>query len=66
MTSAASDFIRLPDVREMTGLSKTEIYRRIRDGRFPRSLRLGHRTAVWRKGDVLAWKRGIIVNDLLS
>lgn len=63
---AKTDFIRLAEVRQMTGLSKTEIYRRIRDGRFPASIRLGWRTAVWRKDQVQAWKRDIIVHELLS
>jgi predicted DNA-binding transcriptional regulator AlpA len=30
--------LRLPDVLERTGLSKTAIYRLIREGRFPRSI----------------------------
>ncbi|KCZ96575.1 transcriptional regulator [Hyphomonas polymorpha PS728] len=66
MIRPSAEFIRLKEVIQMTSLSKSEIYRRIREGRFPHSIRLGHRIAVWKKGDVLAWKRGIIISELLN
>lgn len=66
MMKPSAEFIRLKDVIQMTSLSKSEIYRRMRDGRFPRNIRLGHRTAVWRKGDVAAWRTQARVKDLLG
>lgn len=39
--------IRLPRVRETVGLSRSEIYRLIGLGRFPRPVRLGERAVAW-------------------
>ena len=47
--------IRLGEVVRVTGLSKSEIYRRIKDGRFPRQRRISHRIAVWRRDEVEVW-----------
>lgn len=61
------DLIRLPEVKRMTGLSKTAIYRRAGEGKFPKSRRIGHRTAVWRRGDVDRWRRhAISIQDLIG
>ncbi len=48
-------FLRLPEVRDMTTLSRSEIYRQIRAGQFPKQHRLSHKRAVWRQSEVLAW-----------
>ena len=48
-------FIRLPRVEERTGLSRSEIYRRMRDRRFPQSHKLGAKTTVWLDTDIDAW-----------
>lgn len=50
-----SDLIRLPEVMRMTGLSKTEIYRRMNENRFPKNRKLSPRVAAWRRGDVVDW-----------
>ncbi|WP_084324309.1 AlpA family phage regulatory protein [Hyphomonas polymorpha] len=47
--------IRLPEVRRLTSLSKTEIARRMREGEFPPNHKLGSRTVVWREDEVAAW-----------
>ena len=52
--------IRLKDVVELVGLSKTTIWRRMRAGEFPPALRLGGpqtRAVGWRATDVEAWQR---------
>lgn len=54
--------LRLPAVVERTGLSKTEIYRRIRAGVFPPQLKRGSRTSVWPSDAVDAW----IARDLAA
>lgn len=46
--------IRLPQVRELVGLGKTAIYDKIKDGQFPKPLKLG-RVSGWLEGDVVAW-----------
>lgn len=50
--------MRMPEVMEATGLSRTTIWRRERDGSFPPAIRLGgeHTRAVgWREQDIYDW-----------
>jgi prophage regulatory protein len=56
---------RMPTLIARTGLSKSEIYRRIQAGTFPQPVRLGARAVGWRAVDVDAWldalaKRGAV------
>ncbi len=46
---------RLPSVAVQTGLSKSEIYRRIKAGTFPQPLKLGVRAVAWPAASVDAW-----------
>lgn len=50
-------FLRLPDVKAETGLSRTSIYREIAADRFPRQVRLTARAVGWWSDDIEAWKR---------
>lgn len=56
-TPASGDLIleRLPQVRARTGLSRSEIYRRIALGEFPAPIKLGLRASAWGKHEVDAW-----------
>ena len=45
-------FFRIRDVEKFSGLSRASIYRLMREGKFPRSVRLGERA------DALAYFRG--------
>jgi len=47
--------IRLPDVKRLTGLSTTEIYRRIAEGRFPKQVPLGAKATAWVESEVRGW-----------
>lgn len=47
--------LRLPEVRQRVGLSRTEIYRRIRSGTFPASVPLGQRASAWDSVEVDRW-----------
>ena len=50
--------LRTRDVLRITGISRSTLWRRIRDGSFPAGFRLGgrgSRCVGWREGDVLAW-----------
>ena len=47
--------IRLPQVKELTCLSKSSIYRLIEVGDFPRQVSLGARSVVWVKSQVEDW-----------
>lgn len=48
-------FIKLAEVRNLTTLSTSEIYRRIAAGTFPTQIMLGPKSAVWIESEVLAW-----------
>ncbi len=47
--------IRLPEVRELTGLCKSDIYRMEAAGDFPGRRRLSGRTVAWLLSDVMQW-----------
>jgi prophage regulatory protein len=51
---------RLPQVKQTVGMSRSEIYRQIKLGRFPRSIPLGARTVAWDADEVQAWIRSRI------
>ena len=53
--TTAPRFLRLPEVLQITGMSKTFIYDRINDGTFPRQIQLGSRTVVWNEQEVTKW-----------
>ena len=50
-----SQFIRLPQVKELTCLSKSSIYRLIEEGDFPKQIPLGARSVVWVKSRIEDW-----------
>ena len=47
--------IRLPAVKEMTGLSRSSIYLRMSNGVFPKSISLGGRAVGWLEADINSW-----------
>lgn len=47
--------LRLPEVCRRTGLSRSEIYRRICAGQFPAPVKLGERASAWPEGDITAF-----------
>jgi prophage regulatory protein len=48
-------FLRLPEVKAVTGLSKTTLYTLIQDKSFPAPVRLGPRAVAWVKSEVRQW-----------
>ncbi|MBF7731123.1 helix-turn-helix transcriptional regulator [Pseudomonas sp. N040] len=48
-------FIKLHEVKSLTTLSTSEIYRRIAAGTFPKQVSLGPKSVVWIESEVLAW-----------
>lgn len=53
----ADRLLRLNEVKELTGLGKTMIYRLMRDGRFPQQYKPGGYASRWSEGEVLGWVR---------
>ena len=47
--------LRIGEVIRRTGLSKSEIYRRVQDNRFPPQIRISYRVAAWQESAVNAW-----------
>lgn len=47
--------LRLPAVKEITGLSRSTIYLRINEGKFPASVPLGERAVGWVDAEVHEW-----------
>ncbi len=48
-------FLRLPEVLERTGLSRSTIYVRLEQGLFPRPVSLGARAVGWIESEVDEW-----------
>ena len=53
--TTAPRFLRISEVLQMTGMGKTFIYDRMRDGTFPKQIQLGSRTVVWNEQEVTKW-----------
>ncbi|WP_286744607.1 helix-turn-helix transcriptional regulator [Aquabacterium sp. UBA2148] len=49
--------LRISAVQALTSLSRTELYRRVREDRFPCPVKIGPKISRWRTGDVQAWLR---------
>lgn len=47
--------IRLPRVLDKTGLSRSQIYRLVVAGKFPKPTHLSERVTVWKESDVDQW-----------
>lgn len=47
--------IRLPAVKDQTGLSRSSIYLRMSKGEFPKSISLGDRAIGWLEEDINQW-----------
>jgi prophage regulatory protein len=60
-TSTAQRFIKRQEVESITGFSRTEIYRRIAAGNFPKQVTLGPKSVVWIESEIYSW-----VNDRIA
>ena len=47
--------LRLPEVLHLCPVSKAQLYVLIREGQFPRPVRIGRRSVAWRESDVRKW-----------
>jgi prophage regulatory protein len=55
MNKVNHKLIRLPEVKQTTGLSKSTIYSRIAEGTFPKQISLGPRLVAWVESDIQNW-----------
>ena len=51
----ATTILRLPTVKARTGLSRSTIYLRISEGRFPKPVSLGGRAVGWIEAEIDEW-----------
>ena len=54
-TNPPTRFLRLPEVRDRTGLARSTIYVRLDQGRFPQPVSLGARAVGWIEAEVDEW-----------
>lgn len=48
-------FLRLPQVRQITGLPRSSLYAKIATGAFPAPVSLGARSVAWIESEVTDW-----------
>lgn len=54
-TDFTDTILRLPQVKEITGLGRSTLYLYIQRGWFPKQRRLGERAVGWRSSDIFRW-----------
>jgi prophage regulatory protein len=58
--------LRIKTVLQVTGLTRSTLYRKVQRGEFPKQIKLSERCAGWRESAVNAWMRNPMfysVND---
>ncbi|PPD49504.1 MAG: hypothetical protein CTY13_03335 [Methylobacter sp.] len=51
----AGNNLRVSTLAPRLGISKNTIWRLVREGRFPKPIKLSEKVTVWKAADVLAW-----------
>lgn len=54
--------LRLPNVIERTGLSRSTVYRKIQERTFPKPLKISERCIGWRESELEAWLESPVVH----
>lgn len=52
---AETTLLRMNQVETATGLKKSALYQRMKEGSFPAAVRLGPKSVAWRSNEVQAW-----------
>jgi len=65
-TNMTTAILRLPNVKARTGLSRSTIYLRISEGRFPKPVSLGGRAVGWVEEEITDWLNQQIANSRLA
>ena len=52
--------MRLHEVMNVTGLSRSSIYLRVNEGTFPKQRKLGKRAVGWKENEIQAWIDSLI------
>ncbi|WP_434701566.1 helix-turn-helix transcriptional regulator [Pseudomonas sp. D1-36] len=59
-TNSIDRFMRLEEVLHVTGLGRNTVYRRIREGTFPKQLRIGPNSVAWRQSAIIEWMDSLV------
>ncbi len=51
---------RLPDVMNLTGLSRSSIYLRVSTNEFPKPIKIGRRAVGWTEDSIITWQSNIM------
>ncbi|MCD5993846.1 AlpA family phage regulatory protein [Pseudomonas sp. CDFA 602] len=62
-TQSVGRFIKRQAVEHITGLSCSEIYRRVAEGAFPKQVALGPKSVVWIESEVCEWMNARIAES---
>lgn len=54
-TNFSSKIVRLPEVKNLTGYSRSAIYLKISQGTFPAPMSLGARAIGWLESEIVQW-----------
>jgi len=54
-TPASNRVLRMPAVKDLTGLGKSTIYALMTKGEFPNPVKLTSKAVGWREGEVITW-----------
>lgn len=57
-------FLRLPQILELIPISKSTWWQRCKEGRFPKPIKLGPRTSVWRYSDIATLMRQLSLQSV--
>ena len=63
MAEQLQTFLRLKQVKQLTGFSRSWIYEAIRRGDFPPPIAIGARAVAWTSGSIAEWQAGRIEQD---
>jgi prophage regulatory protein len=63
-TEIPDRILRLNAVLDLTGLSRSTLYRKMDLGTFPRNVRISTRCVGWRQSDVAEWLRNPIFYEV--
>ncbi|ANI33808.1 Prophage CP4-57 regulatory protein (AlpA) [compost metagenome] len=55
--------LRLPDVLRITGMGRNTVYTRIKEGTFPKQVKIGPKSVAWRQSDINQWMASLNPSD---
>lgn len=54
-TEGIDRLLRLPDVIRITGMGRNTVYTRIKEGTFPKQVKIGPKSVAWRQSEINQW-----------